>query len=373
MKELRRLCRKFVRSVLPKFKEDLKTTFGVSHLNLSEKLVRSIYMTYYRPTVVEFSCELRDIIFSKNPFRFIEKTSRENWDLWYMLSFLKEEGMIRGGKISVGEEIERVLMRELSMEEIKIRLSKAFHTDVNKLLKKSVSLLIEKKFGKRLDYKAKFDQMPISVESMVFLLHMISKWYPFRDRFLFIGDDDFISIFSSLAFHDFSCTVVDIDEELLGMIDGIAERLKLNVDTKKVDVNRDKIRKKFLGFCTNPPYTEYGAKKFVDFGVKCLGKDGGRIFLELGDESIGSRYIFLQTFFSRKNLAIIEWAAGKINYPFILLHPNDFKLFERMKKLLPEDVIRNSYQIGADLIVLDFIPWKIKRIKVEGLKIYSYL
>jgi predicted methyltransferase len=131
--------------------------------------------------------------------------------------------------------------------------------------------------------------------------------------------------------------------------------------------------KEILGFCTNPPYNEEGIKTFLRYGLLHFDSLGGRVFLEFGDEAIGRKLLLLQRFFTRNNLEITDIVKGVINYPFMLMHPEDHIIREKLMNFFSKELIESGYMIGADIYVLTYIPWKVGRISIKGLKIYTYL
>ncbi len=83
--------------------------------------------------------------------------------------------------------------------------------------------------------------------------------------------------------------------------------------------------------------------------------------------------LFLQKYFSEKNLTTSEVITGKISYPYLFIHSEEDKItFEKMKNHFSEDRIKKSKRLGADLWVFDYIPFKVKKIKLNN-SIYSYL
>ena len=368
MKELIRLYKKFNRYYGENFSEDVKSWLGVSELKLSNRIIKKVYRTFYRHTFIEFCKYVRDLVYSKNPFNFIKETNKENWDLWYYLSFLKSEGLIKikNNQVVPEESLKQKFVRRYSEREVLIKLKK-----IGKIDEKQPTFKLIKKLSKhKFRFKPKLDQLPISIESAANLIATIFKYYPLYDNFLFVGDDDFISLLIIAVEPKFSPVVSDLDEEILKTIQDIDERIK----TVKRDFSkRRKIEGKFLGFCTNPPYTEDGIETFVKFGMMHFDELGGRIFLEFGNESIGRRLLFLQQFFTKNNLEITEVIKGKINYPFMVMHPEDKIIYDKLSRFFDKEKIKNNYMLGADIYVLTYIPWCVKRIKLKGKKIYSYI
>ena len=369
MKELIRLYKKFNRYYADNFSKDVRSWLGVSELSLSSKKIKRIYRTFYRDTFVEFSQFVRDLIYSKTPFDFIKETNKESWDLWYYLSFLKSQDLvsIKNGKVIADKSLKEKFIPRYSSKEILAKLRKKFgrFDPIFPTL-----TLIKRISNQQFTFKPKLDQLPISIESAVNLIETIFRYYPFPNGFLFVGDDDFISLLSMIIEPRFSPIVSDLDEDILSVINRINQKIKT---VKRDFTKRKKVKGKILGFCTNPPYTEDGVKSFVKFGLIHFTALGGRGFLEFGNESIGRRLLFLQQFFTRNNLEVTEIIKGKINYPFMLMHPEDEIVYKKLAKLFDKKTIKNNYMLGADIYVLTYIPWHVKRIELKGKKIYSYI
>ncbi|MCD6403135.1 MAG: bis-aminopropyl spermidine synthase family protein [Candidatus Aenigmarchaeota archaeon] len=333
---------------------------------------------YVTPTLVEFYTRVRDVAFSRNVFEVVENGRLDNWYMWHVISFLVESGYAKidkKGKLTLTSELlSSVLVERKNVDDVKKIIQKTLKVRIKNFLRKPSIQALKKIRPRNFEFKPHYDQWPISLESVITLILKILEHYPFKSNFLFIGDDDFASVFLSIVEPRFSSIVVDIDDELLSTIDEFSSSLELQIQTKKMDVLKVKRLKKLIfGFCTNPPYTLEGVKSFVGAGLKFFGKDGGRVFLELGDEIMGTRYLFMQKFFVEKRLLIREVARGVVHYPFMLIHENDQRIFEKLKQVMDEKTIKAHYQINGDLWVLDYIPWNVRLMKVKGMKIYSYL
>ena len=324
---------------------------------------------FYRHTFIEFYNNVRDIIYLRNPFNFIKETNKESWDLWYYISFLATNDLIsiKENRIKADEELENILVPRYSEEYVLKKIVEKVEIDD---LHRPTSSLIEKLAEERFEFKPYLDQLPISIESAVTLISTIFRYYPFYDKFLFLGDDDFISILIKIVEPRFKPIVIDLDERILEIIKSIDEDIEVaRRDFRK----KKKLDKEILGFCTNPPYNEKGIKTFLRYGLLNLDSLGGRIFLEFGDEAIGRKQLLLQKFFTRNNLEITDLVKGKINYPFMLMHPEDHVIHEMLMKFFDKELIESSYMIGADIYVLTYIPWKVRSLGVRGSKIYTYL
>jgi len=366
---LLRLYEEFIEYHSECFTRDVRSWLGVSELDLSDEDVRIIYNTFYKHTFVEFYTFVRDIIYSDNPLDFIKDTNKEAWDLWCYISFLSSKDLInfRDGKFEVCDDLKNILIPRYSEDEILHRIKAKI--ELNSLNEPTVKVL-KRLAGIEFDYKPQFDQMPISIESAICLISTIFKYYPFYDKFLFLGDDDFISILITLVEPKFKPIVADLDERILNIVKSINEGIEA---FKRDFTKRRRINREVLGFCTNPPYNELGIKTFLRYGLMHFGELGGRVFLEFGDEAIGRKLLILQRFITRNNLEITDIIKGRINYPFMLIHPENNIIYRRLLKYFTEDMLKSNYMLGADIYVLTYIPWSIKPIRIKDAKIYSYI
>jgi len=372
-KFLRKLYKKFLDFDRNYYLQDAKTWFGVRELKLNKKILQKFYDNYQRFSFLEFLREIKDIIYSKNVFDFILKNSLDDWGLWYYLKFLEKEKIIkvkRNGKVIVlRKEILKIIPKPQSEQEIKRKLERKLRIKI-----KGTEPVINL-FKKIQDFKvkSKWDQMPISQSSAIFVVKKILENLPKKGRFLLIGDDDFISVILTLVDPKIECVVCDIDEQLLECINILSSKFNLKIETRKVDLGKKKnLGEKFIGFLANPIYTEAGVKEFVKFGKNQLGKEGGVGFLEVGGDDIGSRFLFLQEFFVKNNLIVKEVIPNKIYYPHIMLHKEDKEILKRFSLMIDEKVIRRSPRLGASLYIFNYLPFKPKKMKFKR-PIYSYL
>lgn len=372
-KFLRKLYKKFLNFDRNYYFRDVKTWFGVSELKLNKKILKEFYENYEKASFLEFLGDVKDIIYSKNIFDFIVKNAVDEWDLWYYLKFLEKEKVIkvkRSGKVFVlRKEILKIIPKPQSEKEIKRKIEKRLKI---KIKEKEPVINMFKKFQ---DFvvKAKWDQMPISQSSAIFLTKKILEKLPLNGKFLFVGDDDFVSVILTLVDPSIECLVIDIDEQLLDSIDLLSSKFRLKVETRKVDIRKEKfLGERFIGFLVNPTYTEEGVKEFLKYGKNQLGKDGGIVFLEVGEETIGNRFLFLQDFFVKENLIIDEVIANKIYYPWILLHKEDKVIARRLFSMIDKEIVMKSPKIGASLYIFEYLPFKVSRVKFKK-SIYSYL
>ncbi|MDD5145578.1 MAG: bis-aminopropyl spermidine synthase family protein [Candidatus Pacebacteria bacterium] len=350
-----------------------KFSTSLSGLHLSPKIIEDFFNNYKKIPFFIFLKRVKSLIYSKDVFGFISKTSSEDWELWPYLKFLKDKKIIdvkRNGQILLlKKELLNTIPRPQSEKEIEQKIEKKLKIKVSG---KEPVINLFKKF-QDFEVKAKWDQMPISQESAIFVAKKILENLPQNERFLFVGDDDFISVILGLADPNIESLVIDADDNLLDCINFLAKKFNLKIKTKKVDLRKQKyLGEKFVGFLVNPVYTEAGVKDFVKFGKNQLGEDGGVAFLEVGDESIGNRFLFLQEFFSKNNLIIKELILEKVYYPYIALYEEDKELMRRFSQMIDARIIKKSPRLAASLYVFDYLPSRPKKIKFKK-PIYAYL
>jgi hypothetical protein len=360
----RKLYREFLRFERIEFVEDLKHCPAGS--KLSESLLAKIYDAYHRPTFVEFLNTLRSILFCELPNVLGERNELWNrWDLFYVLKFLTESQVVevKRGRVRVlDHEVEEGLLRPLRKGDLIRVLRRRFR-------RIKLGLPTSNLFRLSLDWKLEYDQDPITLGSAIHLVERIADWFPLTQDFLFVGDDDLISILLGIAVPGMRVTVVDVDGNLLDQIDGLASMLGLELRTKQVDVRKSGFKARFKGFLTNPPYTFLGVRSFVRFGVSTFGKDGGVGFVVFGDYDIGwTRYLWLQQFFARNGLVIDEVAPKCVAYPRVRPSPDESIIGKRLESI----GVCTKVTSTASLYVLSYVPWSVRRLGYRQ-DMYSYV
>ncbi len=95
-------------------------------------------------------------------------------------------------------------------------------------------------------------------------------------RFLFIGDDDFVSLMVATSLHPREVTVLDADPQVRSIIKETALQYNLPVHVRCYDV-RDPLPRKFLNgydiVFTDPPYTLAGIKVFLTRARLAMASD----------------------------------------------------------------------------------------------------
>jgi len=369
MEELKNLYLKFLKFKQRHYAKDVQFWFGVEKAKLSKEEIKEVIQKYELESFFHFLKNVKDIIYCQNPLQLVLNWSVDQWPLYYYLCFLKEKGIIslkRNGKVNILKKaLFRIFPRPREEKEIK--------EIIERKLKMKLPLEAPTNFPFKTKVVAKYDQLPISISSTIFVVKKILEYLPLNKKFLFVGDDDLVSLYLSLTEPNLKSLVIDIDEELLAKIREVSKKFNLKIETRKLNILKEKpsLGAGIIGFLTNPVYTFEGVKGFVNFGVNQFGKDGGYGFLTLGDEAIGNRILFLEKFFFEKNLKIEEVISRKIYYPWRITHPEDKMMFKRLKNFFDEKLIRKAPLIGASLWIFNYLPFKVPKPKKQPF--YAYL
>ena len=348
-------------------------TLSNPHLKLTRRNFKNIYNSYYRPSFYSFLKNIRHVIYSSSLFEPVVKEGK-GWE--WLLNYI--EFLVKEGIATIDGEGRGIILRNESLRS----LLPPFYSE------QDIQGIVENRTGRPVDKglvsdlfndiyrfspRPGFDQGPISQESALFVVKKILDEIPARGNFLFIGDDDFLSVLINMIDPEIKPVVVDIDKSLLQGIDAICERYNLSVTTIKGDIRKESVQGfRFMGFHVHPPYIEGAIKKFIDYGLKHLSVDGGIVSLIVGDLAIGNRYLHLQKYFSWRQLLLREYVKGKIYYPCKALYREEEVTRERFSVYFHKDVIDNGYVLGAGYYLFDYIPFKVERIRT-GKALYQYL
>jgi predicted methyltransferase len=349
-------------------KEQLKENYKhwIGSVKLPEKKVEEIFLNFRLRTFFTFLDILRTLYFSKSIFEAIKKYNEDIWFGFEILSFLLNKNLIklRKDKVIFKENFDSFFIKPLSEKEIMSKLQRSLRMKIDL----SKPLLYNLSRNSKFKWKANYDQIPITTKSAVSLLSKISYYFPARLNFAFLGDDDFLSIPFKIIFNmpTFS---LDKDKDLLSEIERICKKRNIDIVTLEADVLKPKNFGSFYGCYTNPPYNFPGSTQFIRFASKLMGKEGGIIFLVLGNDAIGRRFVHLQREIANLNLVIREVLPSIISYGFYPYHKEDKLIYKKMKRLGVN--IKWKEVSFAALYVLEYVG-KVKRI-LTGRSIYSYV
>jgi hypothetical protein len=373
---------KFLKDLYQRFLvfEKASMVFDWTHNSTSLKktriptsVIKACYDNYYRPSCLDFIRHVKRFVYADSVFEFITGNIQDQWKLHRYLRFLEKEDVIRvtaGGRARVRD---KALLNVIPAPQTADRIIGVLERKLRVSFQAKASVLDLFKNRQSFSVKAEWDQLPISQSSAVTVVEKILAEIPLNRKFLFVGDDDFISLLLSLADPTIESLVVDADPHLLRCIDTLAAAFNLKIQTRKMNLMRAvRLGEPFIGFLANPIYTAPGIKKFVSFGLKQLGEDGGVVFLEMGDEAIRNRLLDLQRFFAARRLITTEIVNGKIFYPHLMLYPEDREIFDRLAAMMDKKAIRRSPQLGAALYVFRYLPFKPQPVHFEA-PAYAYL
>ncbi len=366
----KKIYNKFLDYEKKRFLEDSSDWLGV--VDVDKKTKQEIYNNYYKVSFYKFLTNVKNLVYLDQPFDFIKNGWGDDWQLEVYISFLVKENLISvtKNKIKIKNKVFFKLIPEIKSEQ-----------QIKEIIEKKTKIKIKNNqpitdFIKNFtDFKIKeeWDQLPLSQSSVVLSVKKILDYLPLKGEFLLVGDDDFLSVFLALTNKEIKPVVVDADKNLLDCINNIAKKLNLNIETHLIDIRKNKkLKNDFVGFLCNPPYTEKGIKEFLKYGIKQLTENGGNVFLIMGAESIGNRMFFLQKYFTDKKLLILEMIVSRLFYPYLGLLKEDANIFQKTNKYFSAQKIKENPCLGADLLIFDYIPFKVKLIK-NNQSIYSYL
>ncbi|WP_340608577.1 adenosylmethionine decarboxylase [Xenorhabdus bharatensis] len=132
----------------------------------------------------------------------------------------------------------------------------------------------------------------------------------FKQKILFLGDDDLTSIalmmaFKKLGHHDNkNIHVKDIDEELLKFIGYVSAKNNFTINTEYLNLKEsNKYARIFDVILTDPPYTLSGLKLFLSRAISFSKNEGSEILLSFGQKKPKENQE-VQKLFSDQNLFI---------------------------------------------------------------------
>ncbi|MFH1188612.1 MAG: bis-aminopropyl spermidine synthase family protein [bacterium] len=371
IKELRALYTRFIKFSESQGMQDASTLSNVDIEKISAAEIKTVISIYRRMSFFSFLRVLKYFAHSEKVFDILPKI-HDLYAILIFVEFLTKENIITvtsNGSITFNKyEWKDILPRPQTEKEIAKVIGKKLGIKIS--MKNPVTdLFSQMGFSMKTD----FDQAPISQKSAFFVIHKILEHLPLSRTFLFVGDDDFMSILLSLVDPSIESVVIDADKSLLHAIQHCAQKNDLRIRTKCFDIlNPKKVAGNFTGFLCNPPYTEKGATIFMQYGLQHLGKDGGFAFLEHGNDGVGNRYLFLQKFFSEKQLITEEIIQKKITYPHIGLYEDYEVTNNRLAKFIDPRVIAKQPELAAALYIFNYVPFPIKQGQTKQ-SIYSYL
>ncbi|PHM72971.1 S-adenosylmethionine decarboxylase proenzyme [Xenorhabdus sp. KJ12.1] len=132
----------------------------------------------------------------------------------------------------------------------------------------------------------------------------------FKQKILFLGDDDLTSValmmaFKKLGHYDHkNIHVKDLDEDLLKFIEDVSMKNGFTINTEYLDLKEpNKYVRSFDVILTDPPYTFSGLKLFLSRAISFSKNEGSEILLSFGQKKPKENHE-VQKLFSDQNLFI---------------------------------------------------------------------
>ncbi len=169
--------------------------------------------------------------------------------------------------------------------------------------------------------KREYDQWFATANSSVEKVQVMQEKGAIKGKhILLLGDDDLLSIVLGLMNLEYSSvTVVDIDDDILNKIAGIAKEYSLkNIYTQKYDARTEvptSLIKKFDVVVTDPPYTKFGIALFLNKALEFLGAKNKYIFLYYGNSfKSPEKTLKVQEIINNMNLVVEDKLDKFIRY-----------------------------------------------------------
>jgi len=338
----------------------------IGNKKLPRSELKDIFLSFRLYTFFNFLDKIRTLYFTNNVFELLKKHNEDIWFGYEFISFLLSKGIVKvkNKRVVFEKNFNSFFIKPVSEKEVLKKLRSSIHSklDLNK------PLLYNLNPNTKFNWKAKYDQIPITTKSAIKIISKISNYFPAKLKFIFVGDDDFLSIPLKMIL-DIPTFSLDKDKNLLSEVEKLSKKFNLDIPTIEADVRKQKDLKGFYGCYINPPYNLPGSKKFLDFSSRLLSNEGGMVFMVIGDDALGKRYIHLQKIISDLGFIIKELQPSIVSYQFYSHYKEDSIILKRMGKLKVD--LKNKETMFAALYVLEFVG-KVKKRVIEK-DIYSYV
>jgi len=267
----------------------------IGNKKLPKSELKDIFISFELDTFFKFLDKIRTLYFASNVFELIKKYNDDIWSGYELVSFLLDKGIVRikNKKLVFEKNFNSFFIKPLNEKEVLKKLKSLinYKLDLNK------PLLYNFNPSSKFKWKAKYDQIPITTKSAIKIISKISYYFPAKLKFIFVGDDDFLSIPLKMIL-DIPTFSLDKDKNLLSEVEKLSKKFNLDIHTIEADVRMRKDLGGFYGCYINPPYNISGSKTFLEFSSRLLTNEGGMVFMVLGDDALGKRYIHLQKIIS---------------------------------------------------------------------------
>jgi hypothetical protein len=160
----------------------------------------------------------------------------------------------------------------LKMAEITYRHARSPLPPIDQALLSRFRTLI----GERPAAILQFHQLQCDVESSLRRALKIRETIgPGLHSVLFVGDDDATSIALALMEPTYRFRVIDIDERVVGLLEGAAREIQVDLSTERLDLRfgaPPHLLGRFDAVVTDPPRNFRKCRDFLRFAASCLGK-----------------------------------------------------------------------------------------------------
>ncbi|MBD2816190.1 adenosylmethionine decarboxylase [Xenorhabdus sp. Flor] len=186
-----------------------------------------------------------------------------------------------------------------------------FSKEKNRNFKDELVNLLSPIYAKRPRVNVLLDQAHATLDTSIRrVMLLLNNPIVFKQKILFLGDDDLTSLALMMAFKKLgnyckdNIYVKDIDKELLEFIKEVSKENNFIINTEYVDLKHsDKYAKYFDVILTDPPYTFSGLKLFLSRAISFAKNDGSEILLSFGQKKPKENQE-VQKLFSDQNLFI---------------------------------------------------------------------
>ncbi|AOM39580.1 adenosylmethionine decarboxylase [Xenorhabdus hominickii] len=184
-------------------------------------------------------------------------------------------------------------------------------SEKQKEFESELTTLLETIYHQRPQVNVMLDQAHATLETSIRRVMLLLKNPSiFKQKFLFLGDDDLTSLALMMAFKKLghhrsqNIFVKDIDQNLLEFIKYVSGQNDFFINTEYIDLKQsNKYAKEFDIILTDPPYTLSGLKLFLSRAISYAKNDNSEILLSFGQKKpVQNREI--QRLFHDQNLLI---------------------------------------------------------------------